>query len=222
MRLRDALDLCTDRHSDDWVEVPGERPATAMLAGCSIRVEERTGDPTTGGTHDRGLRAGRAAIDGLAGSGGRRLARPVSRRRNPGMGRDGRARVEACANRACSCAARRSPDLAGASLVSRLGLGYGGYVADFQPVFSDQKTGPYPEIERWEASAWAVGLAGLMSVFSASGEWRVVLGRSDGRHRSVTDKHSSCGRPARLPAYALGLAHAVPMYREECPVSSAP
>ena len=87
------------------------------------------------------------------------------------MGRDGRARVEACANRACSCAARRSPDLAGASLVSRLGLGYGGYVADFQPVFSDQKTGPYPEIERWEASAWAVGLAGLMSVFSASGEW---------------------------------------------------
>lgn len=36
MRLRDVLDLCTDLHSDDWVEIPGDqscRPATAMLAG---------------------------------------------------------------------------------------------------------------------------------------------------------------------------------------------
>jgi hypothetical protein len=36
MRLRDALDLCADAHSDDWVEIPAGsfgRPATTMVAG---------------------------------------------------------------------------------------------------------------------------------------------------------------------------------------------
>jgi len=33
MRLRDALDLCTNAHEECWVKVPGKRPATAMVAG---------------------------------------------------------------------------------------------------------------------------------------------------------------------------------------------
>lgn len=33
MSLRDLLDLCQNKHSDDWVLVPGNRPATTMLAG---------------------------------------------------------------------------------------------------------------------------------------------------------------------------------------------
>src|SRR4051794_35223244 len=36
MKLREALDLCSDEHAYDWVEMPGAqsgRPATTMLAG---------------------------------------------------------------------------------------------------------------------------------------------------------------------------------------------
>lgn len=33
MSLREMLDLCQDTHSDEWVLIPGGRPATAMLAG---------------------------------------------------------------------------------------------------------------------------------------------------------------------------------------------
>src|SRR3954462_12487551 len=36
MKLHDALDLCSDAHSDDWIRIPGGqhgRPATSMLAG---------------------------------------------------------------------------------------------------------------------------------------------------------------------------------------------
>lgn len=32
MRLREALDRCTAEHVDDWVEIPGSRPATLMVA----------------------------------------------------------------------------------------------------------------------------------------------------------------------------------------------
>jgi hypothetical protein len=43
MNLSDLLDLCQDKHSDDWVEVPEERPATLMLGrafGSHLAVYE--------------------------------------------------------------------------------------------------------------------------------------------------------------------------------------
>lgn len=43
MNLSELLDLCQDQHSDDWVEVPEERPATLMFGrifGSHLAVYE--------------------------------------------------------------------------------------------------------------------------------------------------------------------------------------
>jgi hypothetical protein len=49
------------------------------------------------------------------------------------------------------------------------GSGIGGYVAGFRPVFGDydeELGGGVRKIDAWEASAWEVGLAGLINSFS--------------------------------------------------------
>ncbi|MGC1165838.1 MAG: hypothetical protein WA862_07015 [Solirubrobacterales bacterium] len=51
------------------------------------------------------------------------------------------------------------------------GSGVGGYVSNFQPVFGDDRESGTPSIERWETTAWAVGLARLISSFSATGDF---------------------------------------------------
>jgi hypothetical protein len=51
------------------------------------------------------------------------------------------------------------------------GSGVGGYVSDLQPVFDGEDADGKPAIERWETSAWAVGLARLINSFSATGDW---------------------------------------------------
>ena len=52
------------------------------------------------------------------------------------------------------------------------GSGVGGYVSNFEAVFSkDQTSTRDSSIERWETTTWAAGLARLINFFSASGDF---------------------------------------------------
>lgn len=52
MNLRELLSLCQDDHLDDWIEVPYNRPATAMLSGVvDPGFEDRTDIRPLAGSH---------------------------------------------------------------------------------------------------------------------------------------------------------------------------
>jgi hypothetical protein len=174
MRLRHALDLCTDTHSDDWVKMPSAqsgRPATAMLAGVfDPGAKEPDMRPLAG--HSIAVYDPDARLS---------LVWPMpeayddERRRADGWkpewaetdsydwkhARDGWAVIL----------------LGGAPIWQERvwyldwGSGIGGYVPDFEPVFAERDAGGPPELERWEVTQWAAALARLINSFSAPSDW---------------------------------------------------
>jgi hypothetical protein len=177
MNLRDALNLCQAKHSDDWTRMPGGqngRPATAIVAGLfDPGSEEPAMRPLAG--HSFAVYEQDARLS---------LVWPVPED-DDYLGRAGERFVPEWAEQDTHEWKNARPGwavvlLGGAPIWQDLfwyldwGSGVGGYVPDYQPVFADSDPGEAPELERWETSTWAVGLAGLLNVFSASGEWYTV------------------------------------------------
>jgi len=182
MNLRQALDFCSVAHRDDWVRLPGERPATAIIAGLfdAGAAEPRTSILTghTIAVYEPDPRLS--------------LVWPVPDD-DPRDERD-RATPEWLENEEHDW--KHSRDgwavvlLDGApiwqELISYLdwGSGVGGHVAYFEPRFAD--SGTRSSIEGWNASKWSIDLARLINTFSASGDFgnfdptqRVVPNPSD-------------------------------------------
>lgn len=171
MRLRDALDLCTDAHQDDWVQIPGSRPATSMIAGLfDPGMSEPRLSPLTG--HSIAVYEPDARLS---------MVWPVPEDDEDGQllrGDDlpewlGQAPHEWKSARGGWAVILLNGTPAWQALVWYLdwGSGVGGYVSNFQPVFGDDRESGTPSIERWETTAWAVGLARLISSFSATGDF---------------------------------------------------
>jgi hypothetical protein len=167
MRLREALSLCTDEHLDDWVRVPGARPATSMLGGLF--------DPGAAEPQLRPLVGDRVIVY----EPDPRLAIVWMVPEDDDETRHGERRLPEWAE-------NDSADwnharfgwavivLSGAPIWQApvwyldWGSGIGGYVPFFRPVFSDGKLGE-DRLKRWEASTWDVGFARLLDSFEGAG-----------------------------------------------------
>jgi hypothetical protein len=160
MRLRDAQDLCSDGHQDDWVQLPGSRPATTMLAGIF--------DPGASQPETRPLMGDSVAV--YEPDARLSIVWPVpedsdARRRDlPEWAEQddhdwtttGR---EWAVILVCGAPIWQTP-----IWYLNWGSGIGGYVPNFEPVYGDDEPSGEPTLERWEVSAWAVGLARLLNV----------------------------------------------------------
>lgn len=173
MNLREALDLCTDAHSDAWVRLYGAqsaRPATAMVAGLF--------DPGTKEPRMRPLVGHTMAV-----------YEPDARLSLVWTVPDDDEEVERRADWKPEWTENDTHEwkharggwvvvlLGGAPIWQELvwyldwGSGVGGYVPNFQARFGDRDAEGTPQIEGWETSAWAVGLARLINAFSATGDF---------------------------------------------------
>ncbi len=167
------LDLCTDELGDDWVRIPGDGPATAIVAGMH--------DP--GGNEPRTRPLVGHTIAVYEPDPSLSMVWPVPdedpveawhRNRESGL-------PEWAENDSDEWKSARpgwvvilrsgSPIWQARVWYLDWGSGAGGYVSDFQPLFSDNLVGPRPELLGWETSTWAVGLARLINTFSATGQF---------------------------------------------------
>lgn len=171
MQLKELLDLCQDRHSDDWVRVPGKRPATAMLAGVFDPGME---EPRTRTMEGHSI----AVYEPDA-----RLSIVWTVPDEPEAERPNRHDrfIPEWAEQDNHEWKNASPGyavilLSGSPVWQELvwyldwGSGVGGFVSDIQAVFGDLEDG-VPSIERWETTKWAAGLARLLNSFEATGDW---------------------------------------------------
>ncbi len=186
MTLRELLDAAQLDRSDDWVKVPGNRPATAMVAGVfDAGFEQAQTRPLAG--HSIAVYEPNPALS---------MVWPMpeddegaDRRRREPFKPDWDPQEEFKHIRPGHAVLM----LGGAPIWQTLvwyldwGSGIGGYVANFSVLFDGElDEGPPPTIG-WEASSWAIGLAGLISSLDhMAHEWfahdpteRVVTRRSD-------------------------------------------
>lgn len=171
MQLREALDLCTDGHVDDWVRLPGSRPATSMVAGLfDPGMKEPDLRPLVG--HSIGVYEPDPRLS---------LVWPVpeddehDRRRGDELPEWlEQAPHDWKSARSGWAVVLLSGTPIWQSFIWYLdwGSGVGGYVPHFEPVFAEDSTSP--EIERWETSAWATGLAGLINWLASNDEFHRV------------------------------------------------
>lgn len=166
MRLREALDLCSDDHAHEWVEIPGGqwgRPATTMLAGLS--------DP---GGKEPDLRPLYGhSIAAYEPDARLSLLWPVDEEPDAGPLR-GEDLPEWAAEDTHEWKSARpgwvvillngTPIWQQSLVYIDWGSGVGGYVPHFDPVYGDDRG--TPELVGWSSSRWAIGLAGLINSFS--------------------------------------------------------
>lgn len=165
MRLREALDLCTDRNSGDWRRVPGTRPATTMLAGSfDPGAKENDTRPLAG--HSIAVYEPDARLS---------LVWPVPEDHEDDLG--DRSLPEWAENDdphewKAACSGWAVVLLSGAPIWQvrvwylDWGSGIGGYVSDFSPVYADDEPLGRPELAGWTTSEWEIGLARLLNTFS--------------------------------------------------------
>jgi hypothetical protein len=191
MNLRELLDAAQLNRTDDWVLIPGNRPATAMVAGVfDAGFKEAQTRPLAG--HSIAIYEPNPALsmvwpvpedDEEADRRRQRLHPEWDQREEFKHIRPGYAVLM----------------LGGAPIWQTLvwyldwGSGIGGYVADFSAIFDrDAEERPAPIIG-WEASSWDIGLAGLINSFAhAAHEWfahdptdQVVTKRSEAHPLAV-------------------------------------
>lgn len=174
MSLRDLLDLCQEKHSDDWVLMPGSRPATAMLAGvfdAGTRDEART-RPLDGHSiavyePDPQLSMVWPVPDEPEAERSNRLERFIPEWAE----QDGHGWKNAWQSYAVVL-------LGGAPVWQEpvwyldWGSGVGGYVPNFEGVFGDEYVDDERPVVEWTTSEWAVGLARLINSFDGRHEWQ--------------------------------------------------
>jgi hypothetical protein len=170
VRLRDALNLCSDDHAHAWVNLPGGprgRPATTMLAGVfDVGANEPAMRPLDG--HSIAVYEPDARLS---------LVWPVDdepevdcfpeQSKPEWLNADGHEWKSARQGWVVV--------LLGGAPVWQESLRYldwgsavGGYVPDFQPVYGEDRSRGTPDLAGWTTSRWAVGLAGLINSFSHS------------------------------------------------------
>lgn len=191
MNLGELLDAAQLNHTDDWVLIPGNRPATAMLAGVfDAGFKEAKTRPLAG--HSIAIYEPNPAFS---------MVWPVpeddeeaERRREPFQPEWDRNEEFKHVQPGYAVLM-----LGGAPIWQTLvwyldwGSGIGGYVAHFSAIFDrDADLRPAP-IVGWEASSWDIGLAGLINSFAhTSHEWfahdptdSVITTRSDAHPLAV-------------------------------------
>lgn len=178
MQLRSALELCTEAHSHEWVEIPSGgwgRPATTMVAGI---FDPGGSDPETRPLmgHSLAIYEPDARLS---------LVWPVPEDTDY-LGRIGEREMPEWAElEHISSFKNATPGwtvvlLSGTPIWQQLmwyldwGSGIGGYVPNFRPRFGDDEDGA-PTLEGWEVSAWAVAITRLVNSFSHTDrEWMNV------------------------------------------------
>lgn len=204
MNLREALDLCTDVHVDDWVDMPGGeggRPATAMVAGMfDPGFEDARTRPLAGHSIAVYEPDARLALVWPLPDDDRYLEHPGDRYVPEWAENDAHTWKNARVGWAVVV-------LAGAPIwqapVQYLdwGSGIGGYVADFRPILGDydkELGAGARKIEGWEVSAWEVGLANLINSFSHTA---ADFARIDPTSRLVTSPYTLHPIDARRARY---------------------
>lgn len=170
MKLRDALDLCSSKHADYWVMMPGNfgRPATTMFAGLF--------DPRSSESELYALTGNSISVYEPDAS--LSLVWRVPDDEESGQVRGDRLPEWAAADGHDWNSATRGWAvvlLHGAPIWQEpiwyidWGSGIGGHVADFSPNFKDYDVGDDDEDrapDGWTASTWSIGLAGLINSFS--------------------------------------------------------
>ncbi|HEY5941903.1 MAG TPA: hypothetical protein VIT89_03475 [Solirubrobacterales bacterium] len=173
MSLRELLDLCQDTHSDDWVLMPGNRPATAMLAGVfdpGMKDEARTrtldGHSIAVYEPDPKLSMVWPVPEEPAAERSDRFERGL-----PDWAEEDSEEFKSARVAYTVILLGGAPVWQEAVWYLDWGSGIGGYVPYIEPVFSDE----YEEHERprtgWQASLWAVKLARLMNTFEGTHHW---------------------------------------------------
>jgi hypothetical protein len=173
MRLRDALDLCTHLHADDWIAMPSGargRPATNMLAGLfDPGMTDPRPRPLVGHTIAVYEPDARLSIVWPVPEDDQEYEDPSVREYVPEWAeRDSQTWKHARAGWAVIL-------LNGAPIWQEpvccidWGSGIGGYVAYFRERFGKDDQSGTPTLEGWETTTWSIGLARLLNVFSNAG-----------------------------------------------------
>jgi hypothetical protein len=174
MRLREALDRCTGEHMDDWVEIPGQRPATAMVVALFEPGGEEPGTRALAG-HSIGAYEPDPRLT---------MVWPVPEDDDL-MTRDGRRREKELPDFAEEDSGEFKSGRAswvvilfnGTPVWQELlwyldwGSGIGGYVANIRPEFGRGEDDPRPTRVGWKASKWSIGLADLVNYLADSYQW---------------------------------------------------
>ncbi len=169
MRLRDALDLCTDTHSDDWARIPGGRPATTFLAGMfDPGAAEPRLTPLTGHTIAVYEPDPRLSLLWPVPDDDERDRRE---RNTPEWLTDDSHDWNSARDGWVVILLNGAPVWQELVWYLDWGSGVGGYVANFQARFGQGEGVSGPSTQGWEVSAWEVGLARLLNVFSGSGDF---------------------------------------------------
>lgn len=168
MRLLELLGLCSVEHSHDWVTVPGNRPATAMVAGLfdAGSTDESEIRPLVG--HSIAVYEPDPQLA---------LVWPVPEEHRDDFGRVRGDDLPEWAATDSATWKSATPNwavvlLAGTPIWQERvwyldwGSGIGGYVPDFRPVFKEREALSTPELLRWDARSFQVNLAGLLNTFS--------------------------------------------------------
>lgn len=178
MNLRELLNLCQDDHLDDWIEVPYNRPATAMLSGVvDPGFEDRTDIRPLAGSH-LGIYEPAPTVSML-------WLVPEEAEVHRGSTVDGMPPEWMDADETGGWNGARSVRsgyvvilLAGAPVWQEhmsyvtWGAAIGGYVPQIERAIHDGTERGYSATAEWVVSAWSVGLAILLSNLSGvAKEW---------------------------------------------------
>ncbi|HEX3240301.1 MAG TPA: hypothetical protein VHR18_09220 [Solirubrobacterales bacterium] len=173
MSLRELLDVCQASRSDNWIRVPGGRPATAMLAAVfdpgmeEPRMRTMEGHSIAVFEPDPRLSMVWSIADEPEAE--RQPAERFERFIPEWLGQDDH-EWKSARDSYVVVLLGGSPIWQERIWYLDWGSGVGGFVPDIQPVFGPLEEG-VPSIERWETTKWHVGLARLISSFEATGDW---------------------------------------------------
>lgn len=164
MNLRAALDLCSSENADDWLEMPGNRPATAMLAGIfDAGMEQAQSRPLAGHSVAVFEPDARLSLVWPVPEDDRSTLHQFEQPGLPEWAENGTDQWKHARRDWAVILISGAPIWQEPVWYLDWGSGIGGYVADFQPVFSDDTANR--ELQGWEATTWQIGLAGLINSF---------------------------------------------------------
>lgn len=172
MRLREALDFCSPERAGQWVTMPGERPATSMLAGVfDPEGEGGSTQPLSGHTIAVFEPDPRLLIFWPVPEDSDRGSRWLKGDEMPEWARVGSGRWKAANPGVAVVVLSGAPIWQQRVWYLDRGSGVGGYVPEFEPVFGEREPDAEPSQRGWRTSSWAAGLAALINSFEPTGEF---------------------------------------------------